>query len=123
MKSAWLVLNLGLSTALGLWFAWRFFVQRRPNPPLLTSLHLVLGAIALIGLAMLRRGAPDGTVMAPGPLADTTGLLLVGAMATGLLASLVGRQWGRRPGARVLWVHLAAGLGGFGLLLWWVAGT
>lgn len=121
MKSAWLILNLGLSTALGLWFAWRFFVRRRPNPPLLTSLHLVLGAIALIGLAMLRRGAPDGTVIVPGPLGDAAGLLLVGAMATGLLASLVGRQWGRRQGARVLWVHVAAGLGGFGLLLLWLA--
>lgn len=122
MKFTWLVLQLGLSTGLGLWFAWRFFVQRRRNPPLLTSLHLVLGATALIGVAMLRRGAPDGTVVAPGPLGDAMGLLLVGAMATGLLASLVGRQWGRRPGSVVLLVHVAAGLAGFGLLLLWVAG-
>ncbi len=123
MKSAWLLVNLGLSTAIGLWLAWRFFFARVRNPPLVTSLHLVLGAAALIGFGVLRRGAPDGTLMAPGPLGDALGLLLVGSMLTGLAASLVGRAGGRQAGKALLWLHVAAGLGGFGLLLAWTGGA
>lgn len=119
MKFAWLLAMLAAATGLGLWLGWRF-LRRQRNPPVHAAVHLLLGGAALEGFVILRRGAPDGTVLPFEGLGNTAALLLVGAMLTGLAAPLVAQWWGRRPVGVVLAAHAAAGLAGAVALVTWI---
>ncbi len=119
MKFAWLLSMLAAATALGLWLGWRFLRGRR-NRPVHAAVHLLLGGAALEGFVILRRGAPDGTVLPFEGWGNAAALLLVGAMLSGLATPLVAQWWGRRPVTAVLLLHAAAGLGGAGALVVWI---
>lgn len=119
LKALSLLVLLTGSTGLGLFMGWRYLRQQR-NRPVHIAIHLVLGFAGLECMAMLRRGAPDGTVVAAEGLGNAAGLLLVLAVLSGLLAPILGRHFGRRPGSATLLAHATAGLGGFVLFVAWV---
>lgn len=119
MKAGSLLLLLGLSAALGVFLGWRR-LHHLPNKPVHRAVHLLLGLAGLQGLAMLRRGAPDGTVVPVEALGTASALLLVLAMMSGLLASVIARHVGRRPVAATLLVYVTVGAGGFVLFIVWL---
>lgn len=120
LKTLTMLLLLGVSVLLGLWLAWRF-LQRQRRLPVPVAVHLLLAGAGLEAFAMLRRGAPDGTVMPADPLSNAAGLSLVVAMLTGLLLSIVARQLSRGSTMALLLGHGLLGLGGWGLFCVWVA--
>lgn len=119
MKALSLLLLLGSSVALGLFLGWRYLRQVR-NKPVHSAVHLMLGAAGLECMVMLRRGAPDGTVVPVEIVGTAAAFLLALAMLSGLLSPMVGRHWGRRPGTLALIAHATLGGGGFILFLVWL---
>ena len=119
LKAVSMLVLLGVSIALGLWLGWRV-LRRERRLPVPVAAHLILGGAGLEAFAMLRRGAPDGTLLAAGPLGNAAGLALVVAMLTGLLLSIFARQLGRGSMLALLAGHTLLGLAGFGLFLAWV---
>lgn len=113
---------LGASVALGLWLGWRW-LQRGRHRPMAAAAHLLLGGAGLEAFAMLRRGAPDGTVLAAGQVGHAAGLVLVLAFLSGLLVSLLARTLVRGKMALLLTGHALLGLAGFGLFVGWVLGV
>jgi hypothetical protein len=119
VKAASLLLLLGGSVALGLFLGWRYLRHQRNNP-VHSAVHLMLGVAGLECMVMLRRGAPDGTVVPAEGWGNAAALLLVLSVLSGLLSPMVGRHWGRRPGTVALIAHAALGAGGFILFLGWL---
>ncbi len=119
LKTVSLLVLLGVSVLLGLWLAWRF-LQRQRRLPVPVAVHLLLAGAGLEAFAMLRRGAPDGTVLPTDPLSNAAGLALVVAMLTGLLLSIVARSLSRGSTMALMLGHALLGLGGFGLFCVWV---
>lgn len=122
LKTGSLVALLGASGALGLWLGWRF-LRRERRLPVAAAVHLILGGAGLEAYAMLRRGAPDGTVLPIEPLNNAAGLLLVIAMLSGLLLSIVARSLTRGATMALLLGHALLGAAGVGLFAVWVART
>lgn len=120
MKTLPLLLLMGASVALGLLMARRFW-RREKNRPVHIALHLLLGIAGLEAMAMLKRGAPDGSVMAAGTWGDAALLALAISVITGFVLTVVGPQGARAPGVAALGAHAAAGAAGFGLFLAWLA--
>ena len=122
MKQLSLLILLGGTVALGLWLGWRY-LRRVPNKPVHTAVHLLMGVAGLELLVMLRRGAPDGTLLTFETLGNASAILLLTAVMSGLLSPIIGRHWGRRPATVALVAHAALGGSGFLLFVaWLVAG-
>lgn len=123
MKAASLLLLLCGSLALGLFLGWRR-LRRLPNKPMHSAVHLLLGVAALQVMAMLRRGAPDGTVVAGGVLGTLAAILLLAALLSALLscllAGIIGRQGLRRPANTALVAHATLATGGFIVFVAWL---
>jgi hypothetical protein len=117
-----LVLLLGGSAALGLYLGWQYVRRIRSNP-VHSAVHLILGAAGLEFMVMLRRGAPDGTVVPADALSTAALVLLAMTMMSGLLSPMIGRYWGRRPCTVALIVHAALGALGLILFVAWLAST
>ncbi len=113
-----MLLLLGASVGLGLWLAWRF-LQRQRRLPVPVAVHLLLAGAGLEAFAMMRRGAPDGSVLPVTPLGNAAGLALVAAMLSGLLLSIVARHLRRGSTLALVLGHGLLGAGGFGLFLVW----
>ncbi len=122
MKSAAILILVGVTVALGVYLGWRI-LHRQRNRPGLGALHLLLGAAGLESVVMLQRGAPDGTVLQAAFTGTTAALLLAFALISGLVSAIVGSMWGRRPANVALCVHAALGAAGFVLVVAWLAGT
>ena len=99
---------------------WRVLKGQR-RLPVPAALHLILGGAGLQAFAMLRRGAPDGTVLPQGALGDATGLLLVCALLSGLLLSILARHLRRGSMTALLLGHGLIGACGLALLAAWAA--
>jgi len=109
---------LAAAAALGLLLGSRFLRGRR-NPPMLIGLHLLLGGAGLETLAMMLRGAPDGTPAPTGSLAVMSAGMLVLAMVCGLGAPVLARYSKLGANATVA-VHASCAAGGIALLIGWL---
>lgn len=120
MKSAAILILVGVTVALGIYLGWRV-LRRQRNRPGLGALHLLLGAAGLESVVMLQRGAPDGTVVPAAFYGSAAALLLAFALISGLVAAIFGSMWGRRPANVALCVHATVGALGFaGVVAWLV---
>jgi hypothetical protein len=118
MKALPIALILTASVGLGLYLGWLYL--RGVRKPVLNGIHILLGAGALEGLAVLLHGAPNGAAFGARPLGVGALSLFAYAMFSGLIGPIFGRQ-SRRSGEAVLVTHVSAGLIGFVVFLWWVA--
>ena len=118
MQALPIALILTASMCLGLYLGWLYL--RGVRKPVLNGIHILLGAGALEGLAVLLHGAPNGAVFVAHSLGVGALGLFAYAMFSCLLGPIFGRQ-SRRTGEAVLVTHVSAGLVGFLVFLWWVA--
>jgi len=99
-------LMLSASVALGLWLGWQFLRRSRSNP-IHIGFHLILGVVGLEAVAMLMRGAPDGTITQSGSYGKLAALVLALAIITGFATALVLQRWcysaGRAPAPALRW--------------------
>lgn len=112
-------LFLSVSVALGLWLAWQFWRRERSNP-IHVGFHLILGVIGLEAVAMLMRGAPDGTLSPAGTWGKVAALVLGLTIITGFATSVVLRRWSRSSTSIALVTHGVLGTVGFVMFLAWV---
>jgi hypothetical protein len=112
------VLIYGTTTLIGAYLGFQYLVGVR-NRPTLIGVHLLLGAMGLEIVAMLLRGAPNGTSAAPGGMGPTVGLLFGGALLTGLIVPLIARPLPRAIGPGLA-LHASVATAGIGALAWWV---
>jgi hypothetical protein len=118
MKALPIALILTAAVGLGLYLGWLYL--RGVRKPVLNGIHILLGAGALEGLAVLLHGAPNGAVFVARSLGVAALGLFAYAMFSGLTGPVFGRQ-SRRAGEAILVTHVSAGLIGFAVFLWWVA--
>ena len=111
---------LGAATLLGFWLGTKYLMGERNNR-VLVALHLILGVAGLEVLMLLLRGAPDGRAAVTGSTGMTAALILAGAMATGLLISILAPS---RPGAigPTIAVHSTVAALGYAMLVFWALG-
>jgi hypothetical protein len=102
---------LTAAAGLGLIMGWRYLRGLR-NAPVMIGSHLLLGAGGLEVLAMLLRGAPDGSAWHGGSLRVGGTALLAAALFTGLTVPLIARQ-APRGASYVLAAHAAIAAAGF----------
>ena len=81
---------IGLTTCIGIYMGWQFLRGVR-NPPMLVAIHLLLGLGSLEVLAVILRGAPNGS-----HVVDRDGILLAagllaGALLTGFAVPLIAK--------------------------------
>ncbi len=112
-------LMLSASVALGLWLGWQFLRRSRSNP-IHIGFHLILGVIGLEAVAMLMRGAPDGTITQSGSYGKLAALVLALAIITGFATSVVLRRWSRTSTSIALVTHGVLGAVGFAMFLAWI---
>lgn len=120
MKSAAILILIGVTVALGIYLGWRV-LRRERNKPVLGAVHLLLGAAGLESVVMLQHGAPDGTMLPAAFSGTTAALLLAFSLISGLVAAIVGSMWGRRPANVALCVHATLGVAGFAVVVAWLA--
>jgi phosphatidylglycerophosphate synthase len=114
------VILLSLSVALGLYLGYQFLRHRR-NRPVLIALHILPGLGALEVIAMLLRGAPDGSVVQGTALGKAAALLLIVAIIIGLLTPMLARDRPRAVATTSLSAHALLAGTAFVLLVAWVA--
>jgi CDP-diglyceride synthetase len=114
------LLLLIAALALGIFLAWQY-LRRVRSKPAHGAVHLMLGVAGLELMVMLRRGAPDGTVMAADALGTAAAFLLAMAMISGLLSPIVARYWRRKAANVALAIHSGFGAVGFVLFIGWFA--
>lgn len=119
MKAIPVIILLSVTVAFGVFMAIQY-LKRQPLQPIMIGLHFLCGAASLEILAMLLRGAPDGTLLSPGGMIKLGGGLVVLAMLSGILVPMLGRD-SRRTMNTTLAVHAACGALGFALLVIWSA--
>lgn len=110
---------LSLSASLGIYLGYQY-LKRRRNRPTLIAVHILPGLAALEIVAMMLRGAPDGTVAPSKTLAENAALLLVIALMIGLLTPMVARDRPRAVGTFALSAHALFAATAFVLLFAWV---
>ncbi len=110
------VLLIAATVGLGV-FIGQQYLRGIPRKTWMTALHLISGAFAMEGLAVLLQATNDEYTGNTGHWAVG---LLVGALFTGLVAAVIGRR-GVKGTGWVLAAHAGAGALGFILLLVWVA--
>ncbi len=116
-----ILLVVGAAVALGLYLGWRF-LRRQPGKPMLIGAHLVLAILGLEGAVILMTGAPNGERLEAGEIGRAAGVLLILAVVTGFLASLIAPRRPRKVGLAALGAHAAVALAGFGLFVAWALG-
>ncbi len=119
MKAAAMLSLLGATVALGLYLGWRI-LRRQRNSAALGAVHLLLGAAGLECFVLLRRGAPDGTVIPAEIVGTTAAALLAFAMMSGLASQIIASMWGRRPANVALGLHATLGALGFLVFVFWL---
>lgn len=113
---AWIVVAVfAVTMALGGWMAWRWW-RGRPRPGMAVAAHVVVAAMGLEVFALLLRGAPDGTRLAPDGPAKLAGLVLTAALLAGLALPIFARPQPALMG-RLLTLHAGVALAGFALLV------
>lgn len=113
------LLLVGASVSLGLYLGYQF-LQRRRNRPVLIAVHILPGLIALEAIALLLRGAPDGTVAPNRAPGQAAALLLVIALIVGLLTPMVARDRPRVVATVALAIHALLATTAFLLLVVWL---
>ncbi len=111
------VLLLGANVSIGAFMAWRYLLGQR-NPQSLAALHFLFGAGGVEVMALVLRGAPNGSATGMGGLGPVAALVLAGALLTGLFVPIIAKP---KP-AIIGWsiaVHGTIATIGFGLLLIW----
>ena len=117
------VLLFGTTVMLGGYMAWQYWCGERAKKAM-SAVHLLLGAAGLEGLALLLRGAPDGTKAGGGMLfgfeaGAVAGLGLALAFLTGLLVPLIARPKPASAGKLII-AHASIATLAFCLLMWWL---
>jgi hypothetical protein len=118
----WIALAVfGSTVAIGLYMGLNYLKGQRNNRNLVAA-HVLIGLAGLEVFALLLRGAPDGTRLAPGQLGPAAALLFAAALFSGFVGPLIMRP---RPAATgpVLALHAAFGSIGFGVLVLWLLGA
>jgi len=118
MKALPVLLLLGGATALGVVLGIQY-LRRIRSQPVLIGMHLLLGAGGMEVLAMLLRGAPDGTLWSGTGMVKIAAGLVALAMVTGLVAPMIGRG-SRRTMNVALATHVSIAVAGIALLLAWL---
>ena len=110
----------GSTVAIGLYMGLQYLRGVRNNR-MLVGVHVIIGIIGLEVLALLLRGAPDGTHLADSRMGPASALLLAAALLTGFMVPLIAAP---KPGATgtALAVHATVATLAFGALLLWVLG-
>lgn len=119
MTAIALVTMLFIGTAiLGGWLAFQFWTGGKTFKGA-SAVHLIIGAAGLEGLALLLRGAPDGTKAPLGDLGPYAGFGLAIAFMSGLFIPLIAKP---RPGAATpaIIAHASIATIGLGALLVWL---
>lgn len=118
------VLLFGTTVMLGGYMAWQYWVGVRAAKAM-SAAHLLLAAAGLEGLALLLRGAPDGTRATGGGLVfgfeagAVAGVGLAAAFLTGLLVPLVAKPKPETAGKMII-AHASLATVAFCGLIWWL---
>ncbi len=107
-----------ITAMFGGWLAFQFWTGGKTFKGA-SALHLILGAAGLEGLALLLRGAPDGTKAPAGDLGPYAALGLAFTFMLGLFIPLIAKP---KPGATTpaIIAHASAATIGIGALLIWL---
>lgn len=108
----------GSTVAIGLVLGFNFLNGRR-NSRNLVAAHVLIGLAGLEVFALLLRGAPNGTQLAPSQLGPAAALLFAAALFSGFVAPLIIKPRPATAGP-VLALHATFGTIGFGVLLLWL---
>lgn len=117
------VLLFGTTVMLGGTMAWQYWSGGRAKKAM-SAAHLLLAAAGLEGLALLLRGAPDGTRAGGGLLfgfeaGAVAGLGLAAAFLTGLLVPLIAKPKPESAGKLII-AHASLATIAFCVLIWWL---
>jgi hypothetical protein len=117
------VLLFSTTVMLGGYMAWQYWCGVRAKKAM-SAAHLLLAAAGLEGLALLLRGAPDGTRAAGGMMfgfeaGNVAGLGLAAAFLTGLLVPLVAKPRPASAGPMIV-AHASLATLAFCVLIWWL---
>ena len=118
MKALPVIVLLGAAALLGIYLGYQY-LRRTRSRPVLIGLHLLLGAGGLEVLAVVLRGAPDGTSVVAGRLGNAGAGLVALALFSGLLAPMIGRR-SRETMNVALATHVGVALVGCALVLVWI---
>lgn len=123
MAMAVVAVLFGTTVMLGGYMAWQFWCGVRAKK-WMSAVHLLLAAAGLEGLALLLRGAPDGTRATAGLLfgfeaGHVAGLGLAAAFLTGLLVPLFAKPRPDSAGKLIL-AHASVATIAFCVLMWWL---
>ena len=118
MAAVSLILLFGIAAALGIFMGIRYLRGTR-NKPMLIAIHLLLGVAGLEVMALLLRGAPDGTTLSATTPGKFAAGLLVTALLTGLLVPILAKPKPKTVTA-TLAVHAGIGTAGVLLLFYWI---
>jgi hypothetical protein len=95
------------------------YLRKVRSKPAVIGFHFLMGAAAVETMAMLIRGAPDGTATPALATLKVAAALLAFALFSGLLAPMVGRGSRARMNVALL-THVSAAAGGFLLCVVWL---
>jgi hypothetical protein len=98
------------------------YLRHVRSKPVMIGIHLLLGAGGLEVLAMMLRGAPDGSTIHGRSVAVAAAGLLALALMAGIAAPMIGRR-SRRTMSVALATHAGIAAAGFLVLLAWAIGT
>lgn len=118
MRAIPIVVLLSVAVGLGLLLGFQY-LKRERSKPVVIGMHFLFGAASLEILAMLLRGAPDGTTVVPGSLGKLAAGLVALALFSGVRAPMIGRH-SRGTMNVALGVHASVAAVGFVLILVWV---
>jgi len=118
------VLLFGTAVMLGGYMAWQYWMGVRVAKAM-SAAHLLLGAAGLEGIALLLRGAPDGTKYGGGGMlfgfeaGPVAGVGLAAAFITGLLVPLIAKPKPETAGKMIV-AHATLATLAFCVLIWWL---
>lgn len=112
-------LFLAAAAALGS-FLGILYLRGLRRKPVLIGTHLLLGAAGLEQMAMMLRGAPDGTILQAGTLGNLAAGLIAAAMFSGLTAALLPAR-SRSVFNVTLATHASVGFAGLALFVAWAS--
>ncbi len=124
MAMTLVVLLFGTTVMLGGTMAWQYWTGGRAKKAM-SAAHLLIAAAGLEGLALLLRGAPDGTQATGGALlfgysaGAVAGLGLALAFLTGLLVPLIAKPKPETAGSMII-AHASIATVAFCVLMWWL---
>ncbi len=112
------VLLFGTTVMVGATLAWHWWMGTKA-PRWMSAVHLLIAAAGLEGLALLLRGAPDGTTAPAGWLGGASALGLAAAFITGLLVPLIAKP---KPAATTpaIVAHASIATASFCAMIYWL---